>query len=118
MPPTTLYPRLMIARHLEFESKTRRAIYSLGIFGSCFWKSVFSPVKMTEERDSRSFSTATIRIIPFRNSTYAAFSCFPEGCLVVSCQMPDSKLLARPARTAAEAGPAASTVTPVTSRDS
>lgn len=49
-------------------------MYSLGIFGSCFWNRVFKPVRIISERGCASFSTGTMRIIPFRSSTCDGFS--------------------------------------------
>ena len=49
-------------------------MYSRGIFGSCFWKRVFSPVSKIKDFGCMSFSTGMILITPFRSSTAEGFS--------------------------------------------
>ena len=74
---------------------------------------------MTEDRGSRSFSTATTWMTPFRSSTYAAFSDLPAGyAMEMKSVTEESRYEDRSVHTAADAGPEASTVTPVANRDS
>src|SRR6266702_6236712 len=79
MPPTTLYPRLQIARHFEFESKTSLAMYSRGITGSCLRNSVLRFVRITWDRGWPSFSAGIIWMVPFRSSMADGFSDFIPG---------------------------------------
>lgn len=81
----------MIARPLELGSYTSRAMYSRGILGSCFWKSVLRPVKMVNDRGLWLFSTGTICMTPLRISVIAAFSTLTGGYVYVS-NYPDVKM--------------------------
>jgi hypothetical protein len=54
-------------------------MYSLGMTGSCFWKSVLRFVSRIIEAGSPSFSTGMILMTPLRSSAADGFSGLSKG---------------------------------------